>query len=62
MSDYPNKGIDKAHRDAKRVEAEHRQTLRDNRTPVEQLAVLEDRGHGHCKEAAKLREMIEAAA
>jgi hypothetical protein len=35
-----------------------RQELRNQRTDMQQLQLLEKKGHGHCKEAKKLRERL----
>ena len=43
---------------ARRLAAEERQAARDARTDEEQLKSLERRGHGHCKEAQRLRERL----
>lgn len=42
-------------------EAAERQEERIKRTPAQQLKKLEDAGHGHCKEADRLRTLIEEA-
>ena len=44
----------------RREEAEERQAERNTRSPEVQLSRLERQGHGHCKEADKLREQISA--
>ncbi len=45
----------------KREAAEQRQAAHDALTPEQKLAKLERGGHGHCKEAVKLRALIEEA-
>lgn len=45
-------------KEARREAAKFRQAVRDRRDPHIQLKKLEDWGHGHCKEATKLREQI----
>lgn len=45
----------------RRKEADARQAARDVRGDEEQLASLEVRGHGHCKEAQRLRDRLEDA-
>ena len=42
-------------RDQRRADAEERQAQRDARTAAEQLARLESRGFGRCREAVRLR-------
>ena len=43
----------------RRIDAEQRQALRDERSDAEQLERLEGAGHGHCKEAERLRARVE---
>lgn len=38
--------------------ADELSAIRAKRTDAQQLALLEKRGHGHCKEAEKLRARI----
>lgn len=45
----------------RQVEADDRKMARDARGDAGQLARLEARGHGHCKEATRLREKLEMA-
>lgn len=42
-------------RAAKRTEAQRRHDARRARSDQKQLALLEARGHGHCREARQLR-------
>lgn len=62
MFSTPNtKGYRKAYhpnRGQRRTNALIRQEVRSKRSDREQLQYLEDRGHGHCKEAEKLREQF----
>lgn len=45
-------------RNIRRAEAEERDTYWRSLTPEAQLHALEERGHGHCKQAVRLREQI----
>lgn len=47
-----------ADRERRSREATERQALRDTRSDEDQLGKLEFQGHGHCKEAEKLRESV----
>ena len=49
-----------AERERRRREAAARQALRGARSDRDQLSKLENNGHGHCKEAEKLRESVAA--
>lgn len=49
-------------REERRKEATERQAARAARTDQEQIERLEAAGHGHCREVARLRERIDAAA
>lgn len=42
----------------RREQAEQRQTEREARTDREHLALLVERGHGHCREAQILRTVV----
>lgn len=42
------------------AQAKVRLYARQTRSDEQQLRMLEDRGHGHCKEAQRLRDRIEA--
>jgi hypothetical protein len=44
--------------DQRRAEAEERQEARDARGDAGQIARLEASGHGHCKEAKRLRRKV----
>lgn len=46
-------------RQFRRDKATERQAERDQRTDAEQLALLRERGHGHCAEAKALALKIE---
>ena len=46
----------------RRTEAPLRQEARDAHTDLDQIKLLELRGHGHCKEVARLRRRIEKEA
>ena len=48
-------------RTIRKSEAEARAEARAARSDAEQLGVLMDRGHGHCREAQRLAERIAAA-
>lgn len=43
------------------AEAQERQDKRNNLNDAEQLKRLQDRGHGHCKEAQRLEAKIKAS-
>lgn len=45
-------------REQRREDAEHRQQIKDGRTPAEHLKVLEQRGHHNCSEATAIREAL----
>lgn len=45
-------------RSERREEAQVRQEARDARTDQSQVALLELHGHGHCREAVRLRKRI----
>ena len=45
----------------KRAEAEARGAAREARSDSEQIAVLMNRGHGHCKEVTRLSTRIKEA-
>lgn len=58
----PAKGIARARKEEKRMEAEIRQKIASERTPQQQLAVLDrklGKGVGAVKERAKLHKLIE---
>ena len=42
-------------RKLKQQQAASRQDARDARSPGQQVALLVERGHGHCEEAKRLR-------
>ena len=46
----------------RREEAQLRQEARDARTDHDQIALLKRGGHGHCREAVRLRKRIEEEA
>ena len=46
-------------KDARRREAEERNEARRERGDAGQLARLEREGHGHCREAKRLRALLE---
>lgn len=46
----------KAKRESRQHAAAQRLDVNVGRTPAEQLAQLERRGHGHCAEAVRIRE------
>jgi hypothetical protein len=45
-------------RSERQEEAEARQKARNARSDAEQLRLLEEKGHGHCREAQRLREKL----
>lgn len=46
----------KRRREQRKQEAKERQEARERRSDAQQIKVLERRGHGHCKEAKRLRD------
>ncbi len=50
---FPNR------KEEKRIDAQQRAEIRATRSPKQQLERLEQRGHGHCKEAKRLRESLQ---
>jgi hypothetical protein len=55
FNDWSNGGLPLNRREWRKKEAAERQAERENRTDTEQLAKLVRAGHGHCKEAKRLR-------
>lgn len=45
-------------REEKRLNVQRLRAQRDARTPEQQLRKLEAQGHGHCREAERLRSLI----
>lgn len=50
---------DKLRRKERQDEAKQRQEIREARGDAAQLELLEEMGHGHCKEANRLRKRLQ---